>query len=201
LEKETTPWTLTQWVKRHSAKILDPVATAFLHLGFHPNFITVSGFVFGIISGIFAGMGYFGKCAFFLMVSGLFDALDGTLARRGGFESRFGAFLDSFMDRYAESAVFFGLAYYATLQGRHDMVLLVFASMVGSIMVSYARARAEGVGISCKVGLFTRMERFLVLILSLFSEKIFIGLLILAIMTNLTALQRMIHVFKQSRKG
>ncbi|MFH1102301.1 MAG: CDP-alcohol phosphatidyltransferase family protein [Pseudomonadota bacterium] len=193
------PWAFTGWVKKRAASILESISRFLLRIGIHPNLLTLAGFLFAVISGVFVALGHLQEGAFFLIVSGLFDALDGTLARTAGLESRFGAFLDSFLDRYAESALFFGLLYRASVQGRHDLVLLVFLAMVGSIMVSYARARAEGLGISCKVGLFTRMERFIVLSIALLLEQLFIGLFILALMTNLTALQRMIHVLRSAR--
>ncbi|OGP61866.1 MAG: hypothetical protein A2V65_06625 [Deltaproteobacteria bacterium RBG_13_49_15] len=187
-------------MKKGAARILEPISRFLLRIGIHPNLLTSAGFLFAVISGVFIALDHLQEGAFFLMVSGLFDALDGTLARTAGLESRFGAFLDSFLDRYAESALFFGLIYRASVQGRHDLVLLVFLSMVGSIMVSYARARAEGLGISCNVGLFTRLERFIVLSIALLLEQLFIGLFILALMTNLTAFQRMIHVFRSDKQ-
>jgi CDP-diacylglycerol--glycerol-3-phosphate 3-phosphatidyltransferase len=136
--------------------------------------------------------------AWFFLLSGPFDALDGALARAAGLESRFGAFLDSFLDRYADASVMLGLIYWASRHDRHGLVVLSALALVGSLMVSYARARAEGLGIPCSVGLFTRLERFLVLVVTLFAGQLLLGISVLAALSNLTAFQRLRHVYKQS---
>jgi phosphatidylglycerophosphate synthase len=137
--------------------------------------------------------------AWLFLLSGPFDALDGALARAANLESRFGAFLDSFLDRYADASVMLGLIYWASRQDRHGLVVLSALALVGSIMVSYARARAEGLGMSCSVGLFTRLERFLVLVLTLFTGQLSFGISVLAALSNLTAFQRLHHVHRQNR--
>lgn len=193
--------TLTDWAKHASKGFLEPLAGFLFRMGVEPNFLSFAGFLLALASGVLAALGRFPQSGLMLLLSGILDALDGTLARLAGKASGFGAFFDSFMDRYSEAALFFGMACWATFENRHDLVLLVILSLVGSVMVSYARARAEGLGIACNVGLFSRMERFIVLIGALLSGQLFWGLLFLALMANVTAFQRLFHVAKESRAG
>ncbi|PIP35218.1 MAG: CDP-alcohol phosphatidyltransferase [Desulfobacterales bacterium CG23_combo_of_CG06-09_8_20_14_all_52_9] len=192
--------TLTDWAKHASKGILEPLARLLLKLGLEPNFLSFIGFLLAVAAGSLSAVGRFPQSGCVFLLSGIIDALDGTLARIGRLESRFGAFFDSFLDRYSESALFLGIAYWSTFEARHDLVLLAILSLVGSYMVSYARARAEGVGISCRIGLFSRMERFIILVLALLSGQLFLGLVFLAIMANVTAFQRLVHVARQSRR-
>lgn len=191
-------WTLTGWVKGWSNVILDPLSALLARLGVQPNVLSLIGLFIASAAGAVVAAGYitYGGLLFFL--SGPFDALDGALARIAGLETRFGAFLDSFIDRYSEGVVLFGILYWSCLQGSRVLILLTFLTLLGSLMVSYSRARAEGLNISCKVGLFTRLERFIVLTLALLTNQLLIGLVILACLTNFTALQRMFHVYRQS---
>jgi CDP-diacylglycerol--glycerol-3-phosphate 3-phosphatidyltransferase len=125
-----------------------------------------------------------------------FDALDGTLARMTGRTSRFGAFLDSTLDRFSEAVIFLGLFVYLVDQGAQTELILIYATIVGSLMVSYARARAEGIGVTLKEGLLTRFERVGLLILGLIFNQLTLVLWILAIFTNVTAVQRMWLVWR-----
>jgi CDP-diacylglycerol--glycerol-3-phosphate 3-phosphatidyltransferase len=191
-------WTLTAWVKTWAYVILDPLSRLLARLGIQPNLLSMIGLFAASASGAAIAAGYISYGGWLFLLSGPFDALDGALARTAGLESRFGAFLDSFIDRYSEAAVLFGILCWGTFHDRPIIVLLSFLAMVGSIMVSYARARAGGLGISCRVGIFTRLERFIVLTLALIFEQLLVGLIILAFMANFTALQRMFHVYRQS---
>jgi CDP-diacylglycerol--glycerol-3-phosphate 3-phosphatidyltransferase len=156
------------------------------------------GFFAASAAGAVIAAGHISYGGWLFLFSGPFDALDGSLARTAGLESRFGAFLDSFIDRYSEAVVLFGILCWATFNDHPIIVLVTFLTVVGSFMVSYARARAESLNISCKVGLFTRLERFIVLTLALVTKQLLVGLIILALLTNFTALQRMFHVYRQS---
>jgi len=178
--------------------VLDPLSRLLARLGIQPNLLSMIGLFAASAAGAVVAAGYISHGGWLFLVSGPFDALDGALARTGSLESRFGAFLDSFIDRYSEAVVLFGILCWATFHDRHVLVLLSFLTMIGSFMVSYARARAEGLSISCKVGLFTRLERFIVLTLTLITQQLLAGLIILALLTNFTALQRMFHVYRQS---
>jgi CDP-diacylglycerol--glycerol-3-phosphate 3-phosphatidyltransferase len=191
-------WTLTSWVKGWSDVMLAPCARLLVRLGIQPNLLSMIGFFAASAAGVVVATDHIFLGGLLFLISGPFDALDGALARTAGLESRFGAFLDSFMDRYSEAAVLFGILWWSTFRGHHTLVLLIFLTLVGSVMVSYTRARAEGLNISCKVGLFTRLERFVVLTITLLSGQLLIGLALLAFLTNFTALQRMFHVYRQS---
>lgn len=191
-------WTLTGWVKSWADVILNPLARLLARLGVQPNLLSLIGFFAASAAGAVVAAGYISLGGWLFLLSGPFDALDGSLARTAGLESRFGAFFDSFIDRYSETAILFGILCWSTFHDRHILVLVTFLTMIGSFMVSYARARAEGLSISCKVGLFTRLERFIVLTLTLITQQLLVGLTILAFLTNFTALQRMFHVYRQS---
>jgi CDP-diacylglycerol--glycerol-3-phosphate 3-phosphatidyltransferase len=191
-------WTLTAWVKTWAYVVLDPLSRLLARLGIQPNLLSMIGFFAASAAGAAVAAGYVSCGGWLLLVSGPFDALDGALARTAGLESRFGAFFDSFIDRYSEAVVLFGILCWATWNDRHVLVLVTFLAMIGSFMVSYTRARAGGLRISCRVGLFTRLERFIVLTLTLITQQLLAGLIILALLTNFTALQRMFHVYRQS---
>ena len=144
--------------------------------------------------------GYLRIGGFLLIFAALFDTLDGALARATGQVSEFGAFLDSSLDRYSEGVTLAGLAfYYAELGDSTVEIMLLFTTLLGSLMVSYTRARAEAVGIECKVGIMQRPERIIVLVIGLLTGWITIALWILAILTNFTALQRILDVRKQTQ--
>ena len=191
-------WTLTAWVRGWSDVILIPLSRVLARLGVQPNVLSTIGFLAALAAGAVVAAGYVSLGGWLFLLSGPFDALDGALARTAGLETRFGAFLDSFIDRYSEAAVLLGILWWSTLHGNHILVLLTFLTLVGSFMVSYARARAEGLNISCKVGVFTRLERFIVLTLALLTSQLLVGLVILAFLTNFTAVQRLFHVYRQS---
>jgi CDP-diacylglycerol--glycerol-3-phosphate 3-phosphatidyltransferase len=122
------------------------------------------------------------------------DALDGTMARLRGEPTEFGAFVDSVTDRYSELVIFGGLLYYYLQQGEGLLAVLAYLAAAGSVLVSYTRARAQSLGVETKVGLLTRLERYLILSPALVFNIPHIALWILAVFTNLTALQRILDV-------
>ncbi len=192
------PMTLTDRARRWMRGIVDPIANLLVWLGFTPNTLTLIGFLMNVAVAIILSQGQmrWGAVAFFL--ASAFDGLDGTLARKLNRVSRFGAFLDSTVDRLSEVAVFLGLLIWYTGQGAKQEIVLIYATIVGSLMVSYSRARAEGLGMDCKVGLLTRLERSIVLFVGLLLERVTITLWIMAILANFTALQRMVYVWRRS---
>lgn len=193
--------TLTDWVKQHTGFIVGPVASLLSRTGIHPNLLSITGFILALVAGVAVAADHPVTAAWLFLASGPFDALDGALARTSGRVSAFGAFLDSCLDRYSEAALLCGLLYWAATRSYHGQAMLCFVSMFGSLMVSYTRARAEGLGMACKTGLFTRMERFVVITIMLFTRQFLAGLAVLALLTNITASQRMIHVYRLSRQG
>jgi len=166
--------------------------------GFVPNALTVVGFLLMIPIGVVLALGHFRVGAVLIVLAGAFDGLDGALARLTNRVTSFGAFLDSTLDRYAEGVLYLGLLLFYLRSGDSLAATLVYLTIFGSLLVSYTRARAEGIGVECKVGLFTRFERVAVLIIGLLSGWMLLALGVLAFFSNLTALQRMWHVYKQT---
>lgn len=176
-----------------------PLAAALANLGITPNALTVAGLFLNIVVGLVLGLGYQAAGGVLVLVAGLFDTLDGAVARVTGRVTVFGGFLDSTLDRYSEAAVFCGLLVLYTRQGRLLEVVLVYAVIIGSLLVSYARARAEGLGLDCEVGWLQRPERIALLGLGLALDLALPVLIILAIFTNLTVAQRTVHVYRLAR--
>lgn len=188
--------TLTDLLRKRFGGILEPIARLVGRTGVSPNVVTMMGVVLNLGVAWVLAQGYMRIGGLLLPLVSLFDALDGTLARLTGKRSRFGAFLDSTMDRFSEAIVYLGLLVFYTRLGAGREILLIYVTIVGSLMVSYARARAEGLGLDCKVGLLTRLERTVVLTVALILDQVPTALWVLAILTNFTALQRMYHVWK-----
>jgi CDP-diacylglycerol--glycerol-3-phosphate 3-phosphatidyltransferase len=167
--------------------------------GISPNTLTVIGFLLTVVVALVLASGQLVWGGLLLIAAALFDTLDGALARHAGKTSVFGAFLDSVADRFSESVTLVALIWYYSGQadGRIPVVLLA-ATLVGSLMVSYTRARAEAVNIECKEGFFQRTERIVVLILGLVTGFMLPVLWILAIFTNFTAVQRILDVQRKT---
>ncbi|NOR89872.1 MAG: CDP-alcohol phosphatidyltransferase family protein [Anaerolineales bacterium] len=193
--------TLTDALRVRFKKILDWVGAFLNGLGITPNTLTISGLVGNLIGAYFLAIGSFMIGGFILLAMGAIDALDGTMARLRGEPSDFGAFVDSVTDRYSEFVIYAGLLFYAVNELNLALAMLVFAATAGSVMVSYIRARAQSLGYEAKGGMLTRFERFIILIPSLIFGYPWIGVTIIAILANITALQRIFSVRRQARKG
>jgi CDP-diacylglycerol--glycerol-3-phosphate 3-phosphatidyltransferase len=180
--------------------ILDPIGAFLNRLGLTPNAITLLGLAGTSIGAYFLSQGKMTTGAFVLLASVLVDAFDGTMARLRGEPSDFGGFVDSVSDRYAELITFAGLLYFFLSQNDEPGVMVTFAAAAGSVLVSYVKARAEGLGFTAKVGILTRVERYLVLIPLLVFNQPFIAMLVIAVLGNITALQRIFHVRVQGRE-
>jgi CDP-diacylglycerol--glycerol-3-phosphate 3-phosphatidyltransferase len=209
---------LSEKNKERYLRLITPVGNILARTGVHPNIISLLGLFLSAVAGLLYATGSFFWAAWVVLLAGTCDALDGQLARQSGKETRFGAFFDSTLDRFGEVFMFAGLAwcfaggpfFYET---RHDFsslqsppaVVLIILTIAGSFLVSYTRARAEGLGIHCNIGWMQRPERITLLIIgSLLGSIPAIGvflmkltLLFLAVLTNFTALQRMLHVRSQ----
>jgi CDP-diacylglycerol--glycerol-3-phosphate 3-phosphatidyltransferase len=188
--------TLTDLARKWTVGILEPIASLIGRTGVSPNVVTLTGTFLNLVVAWVLAQGYLRIGGILVPLVSLFDALDGTLARLTAKRSRFGAFLDSTMDRFSEAILYLGLLLFYTRYGARQEIILIYATIVGSLMVSYARARAEGLGLDCKVGLLTRLERVIILTIALILNQMSIALWVLAILTNFTALQRMYHVWK-----
>ncbi|MDY7039553.1 MAG: CDP-alcohol phosphatidyltransferase family protein [Chloroflexota bacterium] len=195
-----SPVTLTDHARRWARWLIEPIARTLARLRIPPNMVTVVGFVLSIGVGFVLALGHIRLGGICIILASAFDALDGTLARIVGRTSRFGAFLDSTMDRLSEAVILLGLLFWYTRLGARQEILLIYATIVGSTMVSYTRARAEGLGLECKVGILTRVERTIVLTAGLLFNQVRIALWVMAILTNFTALQRMFYVWQSTRQ-
>lgn len=175
-------------------------AGAILHrLNIHPDALTVAGLVVVAIASVFIARGQFPLAGIILVLGLPLDALDGATARAMGRKDNFGSVLDSTLDRYADAFIFGGLSYYFAVQGRFEMMLLALAALIGSFVVSYVRARAGEAGLSVKIGLFDRFVRVIIIVLILFVPILLeLGVLALAVGTNVTGLQRLWYVYRHT---
>jgi len=186
---------LMQWIVR--PLIASPVT---------PNMLTVIGVLLSMVTAAVLATGHLLTGGVLVLLSGIFDMLDGGLARAKQMHSTFGAFYDSTLDRLSESIICFGLAYWFLVQEMHNAVLLVFIVIVGSLMISYARARAEGLNLECKVGMLARPERVVLLGGALILERfvklpgqfgiLLVTLTVLAVFSFFTLGHRIWHVWR-----
>ncbi|HEY7034655.1 MAG TPA: CDP-alcohol phosphatidyltransferase family protein [Thermomicrobiales bacterium] len=176
------------------------IGGAIARLGLTANMLTVIGLVLNAAVAAVIASGHPRWGGAFLLVASAFDMLDGAVARSTGTTSKFGGFLDSTLDRYSESVVFLGvLIFLLDTDDAKTGSILVFIATVGSLMISYARARAEALGWKASVGLVARPERVLLLALCLLIDRPLWALWALAILTHVTAATRIVHVWRLSR--
>ena len=191
------PITLTDYLRKKFKNVLDPAGAFLNRLGLMPNTVTVMGLVGNAIGAYFLARGYLTVGGIIVLLMGPIDALDGTMARLRGQPTELGAFVDSVTDRYSELVILGGLLVHFQLTGQSLAVGLTYLAAAGSVLVSYIRARAQAVGYDTKIGLLSRVERFLVLVPCLIFNIPIVAIWILAVLTNVTALQRIWHVRKQ----
>ncbi len=177
-------------------RLIEPLVMLLKKLGATPNAITVAGLVFVVIGSYFLYLQEYFLSFIFLLVGALSDAIDGSLARRAGKSSDFGAFLDSLLDRVSDAIPFIAIA----LSAQDKLLsLLALTSLVFSYTVSYSRARAEGLGYELKVGLFERPERWTILLVGIILQQLLITLSIITIGSLITTLQRA-YTFKKLQR-
>jgi len=191
---DTQKKTFTDYLRLWFKWVLDPLARLFLRLGLTPNMVTMLGLLGNTVGAYFLARGDLLTGGILIAVMTPIDALDGTMARLRGEASDWGAYVDSVSDRYSELIIYGGLLYHFLTVGDTLGGMLTFGAAAGSVLVSYVKARAEGLGYEAKVGLLTRAERYIVLAPSLIFSFIYIGLGILAVLANITALQRIFYV-------
>ena len=179
--------------------LTDPAVDLLARLGVTPNMLTAAGVAGNIGAGVLAANGNFLVAGIVVLAASSLDLLDGALARATGRATDFGSVFDAVMDRVSEAAVLFGLLVYFSDRGDRTEELLIFVAVVGSILVSYVRARAEIVGLKMKDGLFTRAERVVVLAAGLMVDQATIALWILAALASFTAVQRLAIVWLKTR--
>ncbi|MBK9926266.1 MAG: CDP-alcohol phosphatidyltransferase family protein [Anaerolineales bacterium] len=197
--KVATKKTFTDYLRLWFKWVLDPLGRFFLKLGLTPNMVTMLGMLGNVIGAYYLARGEMLTGGLWITLMTPVDALDGTMARLRGEASDWGAYVDSVSDRYSELFIYAGLLYYFLEKGDTLGGMLTFGAAAGSVLVSYVKARAEGLGYEAKVGLLTRAERYLVLAPSLIFNKLYWGLGILAVFANVTALQRIWYVRKYAK--
>ena len=190
------------WLNDGFIGLLDPIVDVAVKLRVHPNTLTTITFLLGCAATVAVMNGDLRLASALLLLSGLCDVIDGKLARQIGKESRFGALYDSTLDRYSEVLFFFGSAYLFIRLGWNATAVATALALGGSLMVSYVRARAEGLGFDCKVGLIQRPERILILGISGFIHlAVFVpAIWIVAVLSNITAVQRLLWVWHADEK-
>lgn len=183
-----------------SGRLTDPLVSPLAAVGITPNMISVAGFAGNIAAGALVAGGHFFWGGVVMLIASALDLLDGALARKTGTVTRFGAVFDSVLDRLSEAVLLAGLLYhYSAIGGHRQEIILCYAAVVGSIMVSYVRARAEGLGLTLREGLFTRAERVILLGVALIVGHgvVLWALWILAVLSHVTALQRVFTVWQK----
>ncbi len=194
---------LPENVKNGFRSLFDPLVRFLVQMNMNPNTFTTLSLILSLFSAYQFAMGSLRTGGLLLILGGLCDMIDGSVARAGNRVTRFGALYDSTLDRYAEIVIYFGLGLYFITHPQATSTLYIvvnfsiFIGLAGSIMVSYVRARAEGLGFECKVGLMQRPERLVLLSLgALIAEGVLMFMLVLvAITANFTAIQRVWHIY------
>jgi CDP-diacylglycerol---glycerol-3-phosphate 3-phosphatidyltransferase len=182
--------------------VMNAIGRTLAGLGLSANAITIGGLILVAVAAVFIGRGQWQVGGLILLVGLPMDALDGAVARATNEKSRFGEMLDSTLDRYADGLIFSALSYHFAVQGQNELMLLALAALLGSFMVSYTRARAEGIDVVVKIGLFSRLERVVVILIMLLQPDALglpvleVGLVLLAVGTNITGVQRLWFVYK-----
>ncbi len=182
-----------------ASRITRPTLRFLSRTGLKPDVLTFLGLAINIAAACLIAIHQFLAAGIFILLAGLFDLLDGALARFIGQSTKFGAILDSVTDRISEAAIFCGLLVWYMSTGADLEIVLVFAALVGSLLVSYIRARAEGAGLECKVGLFTRAERVIVLALGLMLNQVYIALWILVVFVYITVVERLLYLRRKAK--
>jgi len=195
---QTEKFNLERFLRTRSKNFLDRIAGAVNRAGILPNTITLLGLIGNCIGALLLATGNITLGGLVILLMGPVDALDGSMARLRGDSTEFGAFVDSVTDRYSELVIFAGLLAYYLQQTDWLNSGLVFLAAAGSIMVSYTKARAEGLGFTAKVGVLSRLERYIVLVPGLIFNIPWVSLWIIAVFANYTALQRILAVRKQA---
>jgi CDP-diacylglycerol--glycerol-3-phosphate 3-phosphatidyltransferase len=198
---------IQQRVRHLVAQIMRPLA----RLGISPNVLTCMGLILSAITALIIAQGFLFVGGWLVLFAGVFDMFDGAMARVRNIATTFGAFLDSTLDRYSESIILFGFLFYALQHpGLQDslwpapheqtwMIAFIYMAVTGSLMVSYAKARAEGLGIECKTGLLARPERVILLAIGLLTNTGIWALALLAVLSNITAIQRIFVVWHNTQ--
>ena len=194
------PFSLKETSKVTFLQLLRPLVRLLSALRVRPDTLTVLGWALSLCAAVLFGLGYVRIAGVVMLVAGLFDSLDGAVARESNRMSAFGAFLDSTLDRISEAAIFVGIVFFYAADGLPYGALLAGVAMTFSLLTSYARARAEGLGIECQIGLLERAGRVVILSISSMAGLLTVGLCLVAAGALVTTAQRILHVRRATRK-
>jgi len=192
--------TLTRAIGIGSQFLLNRLVRALSLARIHPNLLTALGLAINIVAAILFGKGNFLAAGLVVFGAGVFDMVDGRVARASNTATSFGAFFDSVVDRYSDMALYMGLLVYYARVGRFLYLILVALVMAGSVMISYTRARAESLIPSCKVGFLERPERIVLIIIGAIMDRMGPVLWIIAVLSNVTVVHRCIYTWRQTQK-
>ena len=190
---------LPEGIKNWYLRLIQPIIDFFIRLELNPNFFTTIGFILTIGAAVLFAAGYLRTAGAIVLLAGTFDIIDGKVARLSNRVTKFGALYDSTLDRYSEVIMFFGLAFYFVSQDMFIRSIAVSFALGGSVMVSYVRARAEALGFNCKVGIMQRPERVVYIGFGAVFHlaALSFAILMIAVFANVTAVQRIYHVWTQ----
>src|SRR5438552_3724068 len=191
---------LTSYIGLVCGKIIELIVRALALSRIHPNVLTFLGLLINIVAAFLLAAGHFQAAALVVIGAGVFDMVDGRVARETNRVTRFGGFFDSVLDRYSDLALLMGLLVYYAAINRFGYIVLTAIVMTGSVMVSYTRARAENTIPKCKVGFLERPERVVLLIIGALFDRMAPVLWVLAILTNLTVIHRMIYTWQETKQ-
>src|SRR5216684_2767301 len=184
------------WV---SGKIINRIVSALALSRIHPNVLTFLGLVINTWAAVMFAAGSFRWAGVVVILAGLFDMVDGRVARATDQVTRFGGFFDSVLDRYSDLALFMGLLVYYAGINRNFYIVLTAIVMTGSVMISYTRARAENAIPKCKVGFLERPERVVLIIIGALTDHMAQVLWVIAVLSNITVVHRMMHTYTEAR--
>jgi phosphatidylglycerophosphate synthase len=191
---------LTRGIGIGAQFVLDRMVRALSLTRIHPNLLTALGLGINIVAAVLFGKGHFRAAGLVVLGAGLFDMMDGRVARASNTATSFGAFFDSVVDRYSDMALYMGLLVYYARVGRFLYLVLVALVMAGSVMISYARARAESLIPSCKVGFLERPERVVLIIIGALWDRMGPVLWIIAVLSNITVVHRCIYTWRETQQ-
>ena len=177
----------------------DAIIRSFAKIGVNPNFLTFIGFAINLFAAYLFAYGYFRWAGVTIIVGGVFDLTDGPVARKTRRVTPFGGFFDSVLDRYSDLFLLIGLLIYYGRINRFLYVAVVALAMIGSVMTSYSRARAENLISSCKVGFLERAERVVLIIIGALFNRMAPVLWVIVVLSNLTVVHRVIHTYHKSQ--
>ncbi len=186
-------------LKGFSEKLLEPVVALLNFLKITPNVITISGLFINLIASLYIYTGNFIAGAIIILFAGWFDMMDGILARKMNMKTKFGGFLDSTVDRLSEGILYSGILLFYIKTSEINGIILSYSAMFFSFLISYTRARASGLKIDCEVGIFTRPERIIILIIGLLINQLLITLIVINVFSIITVIQRIIKVYKDAK--